>query len=80
MSGGRPRRKTPVAVVYRTHSDQFMVHPDALGAQDTFTQVSYNKRIGLFKRFKIGHRVKVCFTESQVSRQLPQLAAVALTA
>jgi hypothetical protein len=57
-----------------------MIGPDAFPAQNTFAQVSDNKRVGLFQRFIIGHGIQLGFTNAELGRQMTQLATVALAA
>jgi len=80
VNRGRPGFKTPEIIVYCTHNNQFTIGPDTFSAQDTLAQVSDNKRISLLKRFKIRHGVKIRLADTQLGRDLPESAPVALAA
>jgi hypothetical protein len=57
-----------------------MIGPDAFPTQDTFAQISDNKRVCLFQGFIIGHGIQLGFTNAELGRQMTQLATVALAA
>jgi hypothetical protein len=71
MCCGRAGFKTSKVVIDGTHNDQLMVRPDTLAAEDTFAQISDDKRIGLLQGFVIGHMVEIGFADAHLGRHLP---------
>ena len=80
VEGERTGFETSEVVVDGARKYQFMVGPDALSAKDTLAQVPGKKGVCVFKGFIIRHRVKIGLSQTQLGRNLSQLAAVALVA
>ena len=58
VGSGWTGAEAPEVVVDSTHSDQFVVSPDALTAEDTLREIPDNKRIGLLQPYIMRHRIE----------------------
>ena len=59
MNGRRAGIKASHVVIDGADRNEFMIRPDAFAAQNTFAQISDNKRICLLQRFVVGNLIQI---------------------
>ena len=76
----RPGSKASQIRIDGADDNQFVIGADAFSAQDAFTQISNNKRIGLFQGLVVGHWIQIRFTYAHLGSNPSQLTAIAFAA
>lgn len=80
MQSCRTGLESSEVVINGAYDDEFMVRTNTLSAEDAFTQIPDDERVGLLEPGIMGHGIEVYLPKAQFSGHLSQFTSVSLVA